>query len=187
MGSVARLIGDIWRIFERFLEHCWTTFRKRFGICWATSGTLAGRILGNCWAAVGKRLRALERILKQCVATFGNGRRAFWRLLDTDKRFNPNRDKYSIERLYSQQKWPLVLDELIQRIYLVRCQLVHGAATHDSSLNRETVRRCATMLNHLLFSIVSVITDHGISENWDDLCYPPVVESPIHLKKSNPR
>ncbi|MEZ6096069.1 MAG: HEPN domain-containing protein [Pirellulaceae bacterium] len=111
----------------------------------------------------------------------------FWRLLDTDKRFNSNRDKFSIERLYNEQKWSLILDELIQRIYLVRCQLVHGASTHDSRLNRRTVRQCGTMLNHLLFNIVTVITNHGITQNWDNLCYPPVNRLPDEQPFKQPK
>ena len=112
----------------------------------------------------------------------------FGESLATEKRFNPNRDKYSIERLYTEQAWPRILDELVERIYLVRCQLVHGAATHGGSLNRETVRRCGVMLNHLLFNIITIITDYGISENWDDLCYPPVTtESIPPLGKAKPK
>lgn len=111
----------------------------------------------------------------------------FWRILETEKRFNPNRDKYSIERLYSEQKWPLILDELVERIYLVRCQLVHGAATHGGSLNRKTVRHCGVMLNHLLFDIITIIADFGITENWDDLCYPPVSQSQSENVNSKPK
>ena len=42
------------------------------------------------------------------------------------------------------------LDRLLDRVYFIRCQLVHGAATHASSLNRTALRRCKTMLGHLL-------------------------------------
>ncbi|MDB4671727.1 HEPN domain-containing protein [Pirellulaceae bacterium] len=124
-------------------------------------------------------------VVSICSDQFLNS--VFWRLLDTDKRFNPNRDKYSIERLFNEKKWSLILDELIQRIYLVRCQLVHGASTYESRLNRETVGNCGAMLNHLLFKIIRVITDHGISENWDNLCYPPVNTAPDPTTSHRPK
>lgn len=117
----------------------------------------------------------------------------YWRLLNTDKRFNKKRDQFQIQRWYADQNWTLILDELIQRIYLVRCQLVHGAATFEGKLNRDVVRRCGSMLERLLFVILTIITKHGWSGNWDHLCYPPVGESTpspksnAPLRRSNPK
>ncbi len=99
----------------------------------------------------------------------------FWRTLDTDKRFNSNRDKFSIQKMYAEERWPQILEELLGRIYLVRCQLVHGAATFDGKLNRDTVRRCGMMLELLLLTIITIIIDHAWTGNWDNLCYPPVL------------
>ena len=116
-----------------------------------------------------------EKIVAVCSDPFLNT--VFWRLLDTEKRFHSQRDHYSIQRLYREENWPLVLDELIQRIYLIRCQLVHGAATYGGSLNRKTVALCADIMQGLMEAFVTVIIDYGLHENWDDLCYPPVRES----------
>jgi len=71
-----------------------------------------------------------------------------------------------------------VLDRLLDRIYLLRCQLVHGAATFGSKLNRAALQRCNRMLEHLLAAMVIVIIDHGADEDWGLMCYPPLKGSP---------
>ena len=55
----------------------------------------------------------------------------------------------------------------------LRCQLVHGAATCNGQLNRTALRRCSTMLGHLLNAILLVWIDHGADEDWGPMCYPP--------------
>lgn len=74
---------------------------------------------------------------------------------------------------YHEQRFNRLLFEVVDRIYLLRCQLVHGAATHGGQLNRTALRRCATMLGHLMPAFVLVVIDHGRAEDWGALCYPP--------------
>lgn len=66
-----------------------------------------------------------------------------------------------------------VLEGLIKRIYLIRCQLMHGGATFGGKLNREPLDRCATMLGHLLPALLIVLMDHGVEDDWGPICYPP--------------
>jgi hypothetical protein len=68
----------------------------------------------------------------------------------------------------------MILDRLIGRIYLLRCQLFHGAATYNSSLNRTATRRCSQMLDHLLRAFLLVWINHGDDEDWGCMCYPPL-------------
>ena len=68
----------------------------------------------------------------------------------------------------------MILDRLIERIYLLRCQLVHGAATYNSQLNRTSLNRCIPMLRHLLNAILLAMIDHGADEDWGTMCYPPL-------------
>lgn len=79
---------------------------------------------------------------------------------------------------YRQRNWSPVLDRLLDRIYLLRCQLVHGAATFGSRLNRTSLQRCNRMLEHLLAAMVSVVIDHGADEDWGLMCYPPLPGPP---------
>lgn len=74
---------------------------------------------------------------------------------------------------YLEARWKMVLDRLVERIYLLRCQIVHGAATCGGKLNRPAVRRCSSMLEKLLHTCLVIIIDHGSEHDWGNLCYPP--------------
>lgn len=82
--------------------------------------------------------------------------------------------KFDARTWYLDGNWPMILDRVVERIYLLRCQLVHGAATHNSSLNRTSLRRCIPMLRHLLNAVLLVMIDHGADEDWGAMCYPPI-------------
>ncbi len=75
---------------------------------------------------------------------------------------------------YIEQRWAKVLDEVLERVYLARCQLVHGAATYGGRLNRTALRRCVMMMQRLLPALLMVWIDHGAHEDWGPLCYPPM-------------
>jgi hypothetical protein len=68
----------------------------------------------------------------------------------------------------------VVLDEILDRVYLMRCQLVHGAATYGGKLNRTSLWRCVTMMQRLLLALLLVWIDHGADEDWGLMCHPPV-------------
>src|SRR5690606_10500378 len=82
--------------------------------------------------------------------------------------------RFDARTWYVDGNWPMLLDRLIERIYLLRCQLVHGAATYNSKLNRTSLRRCIPMLRHLLNAILLAMIDHGADEDWGEMCYPPL-------------
>lgn len=97
----------------------------------------------------------------------------FWKLLHQNRRFDAGRSRKIIEKAYRIEDWDKVVRELLNRIYLVRNQLVHGAATCNSSLNREIVSKCGSVLRDLLVAFSVVIIEHGRYKEWGDLCYPP--------------
>ena len=111
----------------------------------------------------------------------------FWRSLESDQSYNPHKSKRDLERQYRDKKWSRILNALIERIYLVRCQLIHGAATHGGSLNRDVVRRCGEILNCLLVPMIQVMIDHGLTDDWGDLCYPPLNELDQQPPPKKPR
>lgn len=98
----------------------------------------------------------------------------FWKMLRQDRAFRPGRTPRLAEQWYRESNWTMLLDELLDRIYLVRCQLVYGAATCEGKINRRAVRRCGLMLELLLKPILLVMIDHGLSTDWGALCYPPI-------------
>lgn len=103
--------------------------------------------------------------------------RYFWEE-PTEKRANKSkRAKYASRTWFLEGNWTMILDRLIERIYLLRCQLAHGAATYNSSLNRTAIRRCSQMMDHLLRSFLLVWINHGSEEDWGTMCYPPMRSS----------
>lgn len=76
---------------------------------------------------------------------------------------------------YLEQRWATLLDRLMDRIYLLRCQLVHGASTYGSRLNRDSLTECNLMLAHVLGAVLQVMITHGANEDWGPMCYPPLV------------
>lgn len=63
---------------------------------------------------------------------------------------------------------------VIDRVYFLRCQIVHGAATFGGTLNRTVVGHADRALELLLPEMATVIIDHAWEGDWDGLCYPPV-------------
>jgi hypothetical protein len=80
---------------------------------------------------------------------------------------------------YLEGRWGMILDRVVDRIYLLRCQLTHGAATYGGSLNRRSLKHCATMLGHLMPAVILVVIDHGRDEDWGPMCYPPMRPSTL--------
>lgn len=75
---------------------------------------------------------------------------------------------------YVESKWRMIQDRAVERIYFVRCQLVHGAATCGGQLNRTAVRRCVTMLDWLMKAWLSIWIERGSEVDWGEMCYPPI-------------
>ena len=103
--------------------------------------------------------------------------RFFWQEPCRKRAGQSKKVKYDAQTWYQQDNWTLLLDRLVERIYLLRCQLVHGASTYNSSLNRVTLGRCITMMGHLLPAVLLVWIDHGADEDWGKMCYPPLREA----------
>jgi hypothetical protein len=97
----------------------------------------------------------------------------FWRDPSVERALRGTRNRKQAPGWYVAGQWGMILENLVDRIYLLRCQLLHGAATHGSRLNRTSLRRCCMMLDDLLPAILLVIVDHGADEDWGPLCYPP--------------
>lgn len=75
---------------------------------------------------------------------------------------------------YAGENYGMILEKLMDRIYLLRCQLVHGAATCQGKLNRVALRSCSRILDQLVRVFVVIMIDHGAEQVWGPLCYPPL-------------
>lgn len=155
--------------------------------------------LYGSWDTVQKRAighqesfrRFLERILRldrngRLVEVLTEHKRLVLTLLD-DKYLNDyfweepqqadgrlKRQRHQAQVWYVEKRWLMILENVLERIYLLRCQLVHGAATCGGNLNRTAVNRSVMMLGHLLPVILEVVIVHGADEDWGAMCYPPI-------------
>lgn len=153
----------------------------------------------ECWR------RFLDRILKLDsdghVATVLEGQRRlvmdlledehlsgfFWQEPGPRRAGQSRKAKYDSQTWYIERNWTMILDRLLERIYLMRCQLVHGAATHSSKLNRAALHRCSGMLGALLPAVLVVLIDRGADEDWGTMCYPPLEQQQSGGLNGRPR
>lgn len=73
----------------------------------------------------------------------------------------------------AKQKVPELLGVVLDRLYILRNQMMHGGATYQSQVNREQVRDGANMLFVLLPNIISIMMDSE-NEDWGEIYYPVI-------------
>ncbi|QDU92715.1 HEPN domain-containing protein [Lignipirellula cremea] len=98
----------------------------------------------------------------------------FWKDPGDKRAQQSKKAMYEARTWYLGGNWTMILNRVMERIYFLRCQLVHGAATYQSDLNRTAVQRSAQMMGHLLPAMLIVWIDHGADEDWGSMCYPPL-------------
>lgn len=98
----------------------------------------------------------------------------FWEEPSDARARQSRKTRYEAPTWYVENNWAMILDRLIERVYLLRCQLMHGGATFGGKLNRDSIRWCSTALRHLLPAFLMVIIDRGADEDWGVMCYPPL-------------
>jgi len=103
----------------------------------------------------------------------------FWEHPSDERARKTQKTKFDARTWYQQGQYRLILDRLMERIYFLRCQLIHGGATSGGRLNRTAVRDCSTMLGQLIMAIMLMLIDGGWEEDWGPLCYPPVTPSDL--------
>jgi hypothetical protein len=118
-------------------------------------------------------LEAHKRLV-MCILDDEYLARFFWEEPTDARARKSKKAKFDARTWYVEGRYGRVMGRLVERLYFQRCQLVHGAATFDSQLNRASLRHCSTMLGHLLPALLLAIIDHGADEDWGALCYPPL-------------
>ena len=141
----------------------------------------------ECWQKFLRRLLALDesqhiasllranRGLVLAIVENAYLNRFFWQAPCTEKAGPTMRKgRKRVAGWYDRRQWESVLQEVVDRVYLLRCQLTHGAATFGSRLNRKALKHCTTMMAKLVPTFLLVWIDHGADEDWKPMCYPPV-------------
>ena len=141
-------------------RECWRTFVDRILVLDAND-LIVATLLEH------KRL-AMSLFEDDCLTT------TYWRDPSRQGNGHAKRMRNSAQGWYLAEQWTMLLDELLDRVYLMRCQLVHGAATYGGKLNRTSLRHCVCMLGHLLTVFLLVWIEGGADQDWGTMCYPPL-------------
>lgn len=65
---------------------------------------------------------------------------------------------------------------VLERLYTLRNQLIHGGATWKSKVNRDQIRDGACIMNKMVPAIIHIMMENS-GEVWGDPCYPVVDEA----------
>jgi len=74
---------------------------------------------------------------------------------------------------FGTKKMLTVLQLLFERLYTMRNQVLHGASTKGSKLNRRTLQGSGSILLDLLPEMLAITMEDGIGEDWGRVCFPP--------------
>lgn len=97
----------------------------------------------------------------------------FWRDPGSERACQAKKLKFKAQSWYAESQWKPLLDHVVERIYLMRCQLIHGAATYGGKLNRRSLVHSSQMMTNLLTATLLILIERGADEDWGIMCYPP--------------
>ena len=86
-------------------------------------------------------------------------------------RFKVSRRNFN--RAFERQDTERVLTLLFSKLYVLRNQLIHGASTHGSGINRQQIRDGANILSFLVPTFVDIVLENP-EEDWGKTSYPVV-------------
>jgi hypothetical protein len=81
--------------------------------------------------------------------------------------------KVAANRSLARHDTVRVFSIVFSRLYVLRNQMVHGAATWNSGVNRDQLRDSANILGKVVPQVIKILLDHP-NELWGDAMYPVV-------------
>ena len=81
-------------------------------------------------------------------------------------------DKHLDTHLKHREVFAL-LEQIMSRLSVLRGQLVHGASTSKSKLNRGTLTTSQQLLEKLVPQFILLMIDRHCDDTWPEVCYPP--------------
>ena len=73
----------------------------------------------------------------------------------------------------AHQQVPELLGVVLDRLYTVRNQLIHGGATYNSKVNRAQVKDAGQILEFLMPIIIDIMITN-MDEDWGIINYPVI-------------
>lgn len=141
------------RFVEKLVKH--DTDKKIYAILWETYSGPVKAIIKNPYVFHG-----------------------FWaakRRDQNDDSWQEEFDRLSVAALnsLSRQQVPELLSIVLDRLFVLRNQLLHGGATYGSQVNREQVQDGADLLGALMPTVIEIMLAAS-EEDWGDIYYPVV-------------
>lgn len=98
----------------------------------------------------------------------------FWKSPDHPKAKGwATQDVNHLDHHFRDKQYAVVLTQAMDRLFILRGQIVHGASTRGSRHNRTALRTAVQLLEQLLPPIVQICIERRCGDDWPDLCYPP--------------
>jgi len=84
-------------------------------------------------------------------------------------------DQSSVEALncLSRKKVAPLFSIVLDRLYVLRNQVLQGGATYQSQVNREQVGDGVVLLSSIMPIIISIMLNSS-EEDWGDIAYPVI-------------
>lgn len=91
-----------------------------------------------------------------------------------ERRFRNSAERFVMS--VKEKNTSLVLQELFERMYTLRCQILHGGTTWNSKVNRKQLRDSTAILRSLLPAMIEIMMDNEEAD-WGRPFYPVVPQS----------
>jgi hypothetical protein len=73
----------------------------------------------------------------------------------------------------SKQNIEGLIEIVLERLYTLRNQIIHGGATYNSKLNRSQLRDACNIMQLLMPIIIDIMLENG-NHDWGEIAYPVV-------------
>ena len=73
----------------------------------------------------------------------------------------------------SKQNIEGLIEVVLERLYTLRNQLIHGGATYNSKLNRSQLRDACNIMQLLVPIIIDIMLENG-EHGWGEIAYPVI-------------
>lgn len=85
-----------------------------------------------------------------------------------------NKSIASATNCLSKQNIEGLIEIVLERLYTLRNQLIHGGATYNSKLNRSQLRDACNIMQLLVPIIIDIMLENG-EHDWGEIAYPIVL------------
>ena len=82
-------------------------------------------------------------------------------------------DVNHLDQHLKQHDYAEVLNQTMERLFVLRGQIVHGASTRGSRHNRSALKTAAQLLEQFVPVFLHIVIERGCGDDWPELCYPP--------------